>query len=140
MSLPRLIHPVNTIIRQQNKAATPYDRDTREPIQRVAKSEDVQCPGQPKQDVANGGEDAVIYNEDGTTETALGYVLYRTFDLNARGITLKQGDEIVQSGHLTVSWHIGRLQWLGHYPDQNGPSLVRAWYTDRKPSRNREGV
>jgi hypothetical protein len=55
--------------------------------------------------------------------------------LAAQSITLQQQDRIVKIGHLDVEYYIISLKSAIHYPDQNGPAGVKAYFTDHQPSR-----
>lgn len=137
--IPTLRNPVQITIRRQNTATTRYDEDAREPIQRV-NTITIQLPGQPNQLASGAGDNIVEFTNVGVNEKSEAYILFRRWDLDNHpdgAVALRQGDNIVQIGHLPVSVYIQRLQWMAHYGQ--GAELVRAWYEDRKPSRIDEG-
>jgi len=133
MPLPNLIHPIRVVVQQIDTAATVYDPDTREPVQQAARKTNVVLPGQPKW----VSEESLGIARAGSSPSASGYVLFRMVDLTAAGVTLRLNDRITMQGHLVDEVYIVRLQPLGHYPGQNGASLIRAWFADRLPAKER---
>lgn len=132
MVLPNLIHPVPVIIEQWVAGETIYDEDTREPIQQAARSVRQTVNGQ----VSWTLKDDVIIAEGGTRLSADGYVLFRYVDLSAAGVTLQKQDAIKKIGWMDVNVYIIAMKPCGHYPDQNGASMVKAYFNDRAPSRS----
>lgn len=132
--MPNLIHPIDIHVEQWSEPETLYDDDFREPIQQAARTEIKVVKGQPKWDTKEGIE----VTKGGVAETSAGYVLFRYTDLNKASIALKLNDRIVKMGHLDVDVYIIGLRPMGHYPDQNGASLVKAFFADRTPSRGVE--
>lgn len=132
MPIPNLLHPARITLRQKALATTAMDDDAREPIQVVERDAAVTVMGQPAFRslgmVAAYGVGGVQINTDG-------YVLFRYVDLNAAGITLQHGDRITNIGHLTVDLYIERLEPTAPYPDQDGPTMVKAHCRDRTPAR-----
>jgi hypothetical protein len=133
MVQPRLIHPVSVTIQRIDRATTVYDEDAREPVQQASRFTNLILQGQPRW---TSGEQLRI-SRDGPTVDADGYVLFRYRDLDAAGITLQINDRITQIGRRTLEVYIVRLDDAGHYTDTNGASLVRAWFKDRKPAKER---
>lgn len=133
MPLPNLIHAIDCDVEQIDTAATLYDPDTREPIQAAARATVITCPGQPRWTSQKQLEAAGF----GPADKVSGYVLFRYFDLDARSITLRVNDRIVMQGRHTDEVYIVRLQPSGHYRDQDGASLVKAWFSDRLPAKER---
>jgi hypothetical protein len=74
-------------------------------------------------------------------EESDGYLLFLTKDLRAARVTLQRGDRIVQMGDAPNDWetdlYLVRFKRMGHYPGHGGPTLLRAYYADRHPSRQR---
>lgn len=136
MPLPRLLHPINVTVQQIDRAATIYDEETREPVQVVERKVDKIVPGQ----ILWGKEKALAATAGGAEEQSEGYVLFRYIDLSAQSITLQQNDRIVKMGHLDTDVYVVKLQPMGHYADQNGPALVRAYFASRQPSRQGQGL
>jgi hypothetical protein len=132
MVLPNLIHPVTIIIEKLNTAGTIYDEDTREPIKQAAHAVPVPVRGQVSWDI----KDEVVIGEGGTRLEANGYILFRYVDLNSAGITLSRQDRIKKIGWMDVDVYVVSLKPMGHYGDRNGASMVKAFFTDRAPSRN----
>lgn len=137
--IPNLIHPARIVIRQTNRAGTTYDDDAREAIQIVERSADVVIMGQPKFQAEGEGVSKVTFTENGRQLEAAGYILFRKVDLDSLGVTLDAGDQVVQIGHLEVDLYIMRLVPTGHYPDQSGASLFKAYLEDRAATRNDPG-
>jgi hypothetical protein len=139
MPIPNLLHKTLITIRQQNRTQTEWDDDAREAIQEVKKDNDVKLHGQVSFKGAGRGDMSLEFTKGGVNETALGYILFRFVDLNARNIELQRNDQIVQMGHRAVDLWIERLTPEGHYADTDGPSLIKAHFSDRKPARNTPG-
>ena len=135
MPLPNLIHPVDIVIEQIDKTETMYDEYAREPIQIVDREAQLTLPGQVKWESQFGLE----HEKSGARETSRGYVLFRKTDLDAQTITLQLNDRIVKMGHVETDVYINRLEWMGHYQDQDGPSLQKAYFVDRRPSLQSRG-
>jgi hypothetical protein len=133
MVLPNLIHPVDCIVQRIDKATTFYDHDAREPVQHAARSTSVTLPGQVSWMAGLGQR----MREIGQSIEADGYVLFRRADLVAAGFELAVNDRITQMGNVTKEVYIIRLDPSGHYPDQGGYTLMRAWFRDRLPSKER---
>jgi hypothetical protein len=129
--LPNLIHPVPIEIRQIDKAKTHYDKDYREPVQRVARKTTQTLSGQ----VGWSYEKRVQYTRGGNRFDADGYVLFRYVDLEAKGITLAVNDRFSKVGTLDVNVYIKHLQPQGHYPQFSGPTLVKAFFQDKDPAK-----
>lgn len=135
MVLPRLLHPINITIEQTDEANTVYDEDTREPVQQSTRRVTAVIQGQ----VQWGFSNNYTSQPQGAQETSDGYVLFRYRDLEAQGITLKREDRISKMGHLDVDVYISKLMPMGHYGDQNGATMVRAYFQDRQPSKQTPG-
>lgn len=137
MTVPNLIHPVPVKIQQIRKDTTVQDNDFREPVQRSKKDATETLQAQ----IAWKGEKILVMSEGGAQEQADGYVLFRSIDLQAKSITLQQNDRIIEIGtganKKEVDLYIIKLQPIGHYPDRGGSTLVKAFFEDRQPSRQR---
>jgi hypothetical protein len=131
VTLPRLIHPINITIEKIVRGSTWYDEDAREPIQQADRAVPVVVKGQPKWTRQLG----LDMEKGGARETSAGYVLFRKIDLDAASVTLEDNDRIVKMGHVDCDVYVNRIEWTGHYPDQDGPSLVKAHFMDRSPSK-----
>jgi hypothetical protein len=134
--LPNLIHPIDVKIQQINIAATIYDEETREPIQKAARSATTTVKGQ----ILWGKSENLKASAGGSEEQADGYVLFRYKDLIAKSIVLQLNDRFIKMGHVDTDVYITSIQPLGHYPDQNGPALVKAYFQDRQPSKQGQGL
>ncbi|KKN30264.1 hypothetical protein LCGC14_0835790 [marine sediment metagenome] len=133
MVQPNLIHPVPVEIQQIDLGGTFMDPDAREPVQHATRATTVTVPGQPRwnSQLTKGHE------RGGRTESAIGYVVFRTLDLNANSVVLQVNDRFKKIGTVDTDVFIERLEHTGHYPDQGGPTLVKAHFTDRQPSKQR---
>jgi len=133
MVLPNLLHPIPIQVSQLDTSGTLYDDEAREPIQQATRSSVVTIPGQ----VKYGSSREASFHLGGLRENERGYVLFRQVDLDAQSVTLKINDRIVKIGQITQSADITRIEPMGHYPDQNGASLIRVYFSDRAPSKQR---
>ena len=139
MPTPRLIHPVPIFIRQIERSLTPQDDDAREPVGQVYRNQKpIKLMGQVRYLDAT---DAPAATPGGVIEHSSGYVLFRTLDLRARRIELQRGDRIVQIGEGAladeVDLYITQKPIRGHYPQHQGGTLQKFFFSDRKPSRQR---
>lgn len=139
MALPRLLHPVPTRIKQIRTDKTIYDNDYREPVQQVARDEEKTVPGQWKW----GLDRELRSTKSGPEEGSRGYVLFRLIDLEKQSVKIQRGDQITGygsgRGRVDLDVYIVELEYIGHYPDQVGPSMVKAFFNDRQPGRQSPG-
>ena len=114
------------------------DDDMREPVQQSARGGSVVVPGQIKW----GLDRAFNSQRSGPAEDSDGYVLFRLVDLAAATppITIARDDRFLRLGTIDVDVYVTSLRYEGHYTDQGGPTLVKAFFRDRQPSRNQRGV
>lgn len=140
MHYPRLIHPIAVYIRKKEVEFTAVmDDNLHEPVGQVRRpKKPVKLMCQHKSMSA----DELRAAFGGAIEQAGGYCLFLTADLTKARVTIESGDRIIQIGDspnkLDVDYYINRLQHLGHYHFANGPTLLRAYYEDREPTRHRE--
>jgi hypothetical protein len=127
MSVPNLLHPVKITLQRRNVTDTLYDEDMREPIGQTSYYAEETLMGQ----VSWENKDNVYVDEKGTQLKAIGYILFRYVDLESKGITLKYQDRIKKIGRHEVELYIINTKPMGHYPDQDGASLIRAYFVDR---------
>lgn len=139
MVAPRLIHPVDVELEQLSRSTTVVDDEFREPIQQGDRSTRVTLQAQPKW----GFDDKNIPTKLGSDSEADGYFLFRTDQLATAGVTIQQGDRFVSVGSgankRDIDVYVVRLQPMGHYTDQLGNTLLRAWFKDRHPSKQTRG-
>lgn len=128
MVLPRLNHPIPITISVVDETETTFDEDYREPVQQSERSEFV-VQGQ----IKNFGQEMEL-DVGGRKVMATGYVLFRYIDLNTVGIVLKYNALITKLGNLDTHVYVIGLTPIGHYSDQGGPTMVRAYYNDRQPA------
>lgn len=128
MVLPRLLHPVPITIQQIDRSTTIYDDDFREEVQRVERSSDVQVPGQVSWEIDKRFRSAL----GGAIEDSEGYVLFRFRDLTAASVTLKREDRLTSLGNYACDVYVTALQPIGHYPDQGGPAMIRAFFKSQQ--------
>lgn len=139
MPTPRLLHPVPVYLRQIDRTFTAkQDTDIREPIGQARRRKK---PTRLVAQIADGETDTVVASEGGTLKRSDGYLLFRTADLRGARVTLQEGDRIVQIGDQPndreVDLYLTRFKFIGHYPRARGATLVKAFYNDRHPSRQR---
>ena len=137
--LPRLIHPIPIYLRQKALDATPlFDHNMHEPIGQVHRDlKPIRLLAQ----VMINDTDSASPTQGPITESSNGYVLFLTRDLNARQLEINRGDRILKIGDgdngRDVDLYIIKLMWRGHYPRAAGPTLLKAFFEDRQPSRLR---
>ena len=131
MPIPNLLHPVPVQIQQIDKANTVYDDDYREPVQRVTRNTTATLQGQ----VAWAHDKRVQYTRGGNRYDADGYVLFRYVDLANASIELAIDDKFISIGGLSVNVYIKHFQPMGHYPDIQGPTLLKAFFGDKDPAK-----
>lgn len=140
MPLPNLIHPMPTDVQSLDVDATIQDDGYNEPVQTVTYSATFTVPGQWKWMSAR----ELQVQDIGAAEYSTGYVLFRLVDLRAQGKAIKRGDRIAGygsgTGRIELDVYVTRLVYEGHYPDQLGPALVKAYFNDRQPGRQSPGV
>lgn len=132
MPIPNLIHPIDVKIEQIDKASTFYDDDAREEIQIVGRNPTITLKGQVKWDF----EVSLKPGKAGASEDASGYVLFRFLDLDDAGIEIKRGDRFVEFGGRPANVYVVRTQPTATYDDVNGATLLKAFFSDREPSKN----
>lgn len=135
MVQPNLIHPVPVVVEKLSEADTYYDEDAREPIQDGARPVQTTVAGQ----VEWRAQKDISQMRGGLVENASGYVLFRRIDLAAAGIELEPEDRFASIGGIDTDVYVHRLEWVGHYPDAGGPTLVKAYFWDRAPARQTRG-
>lgn len=140
MVLPRLIHPIPTQIQPVLPSSTIQDDGYNEPVQDVSYGDTYTINGQWKW----YSDKELSQLRYGTQELSDGYVLLRVRDLAALGKTLSRGDRIAGygsgNGRLELDLYVVKVRYEGHYPDQGGPSLVKAFFKDRQSDRQTPGV
>lgn len=146
MPLPTLLHPTLILIEPLMRSATIVDVDYREPIQQASRGPRFYCPGQ----VAWTSSERLDAQPMGADQQSAGYVLFRLIDVRLTGTAaglgkyrLKQNDRILQMGvgdnAVETDLYITDLRYGGHYADQGGATLVKAFFQDRDPSKNNRG-
>lgn len=139
MVLPRLLHPIPTEIQSRAPATVSQDQGYREPVQTIGRSATFTILGQWKWFSSR----ELRMNKSGAEEGEDGYVLLRMIDLAAQSKKIARGDRIVGygagRGRVDLDVEVVKLRYEGHYPDQVGPALVKAFFSDRQPSRQTPG-
>lgn len=133
--IPNLIHPVPIKIQSLDRSNTLYDDDMREPVQQAVRGSTVTVDGQ----VRWTNDQAGVSRRRGTEESSDGYVLFRYIDLTAKSVTLKREDRFIKLGTIDTDVYVTKVEPLGHYPDQSGPTLIKAYFADAQPSRQTKG-
>lgn len=136
---PTLIHPIAVFLRQVERDLTAVQDDNlHEPVGQVRRP---QAPIRLMAQVSWGKDKDQTQTEGGPTGNSDGYLLFRTSDLRSKHVTLVEGDRITQIGEGAAAQqtdlYVTAFKWMGHYPDQRGATLVRAYFEDRSPSRER---
>jgi hypothetical protein len=135
MPSPRLLHPVPVTIEQLNRDQLAQDLGAREAFhgarQIVKRTIEVQAQHKVQ------GVNAPIITAAGFSEPVAGYILVRTKDLRALGVSLKRGDRIVKVGSgpnaKVMDVYLLLDDSMGHYPSERGATLQRWYYSDRNP-------
>ncbi len=129
MVIPNLQHPVPIDVVSLDLANTIQDDDHRETVQQTATTTTLGVPGQVKWYAEEMEIDA-----GGRKVKATGYILFRYLDLTARSVTLKFNSRFTKIGNITCLVYVVNLAPLGHYPDQGGATMVKAFFHDRQPA------
>jgi hypothetical protein len=130
-----LIEPINVIIEQIDKSATPFPggmTGRKFPVNHVVRNEPVTLPGQ----VVHGDRDQDgNFTQLGTDEERKGYVLFRYEDINKLNINLKRGDKIIKLGQLETELYFTHSTGdpAAHFTGIGGFTLVRMFFQDRDP-------
>lgn len=137
--LPRLLHPVPVYLRKKDLEYTAeYDDNLHEPIGQVRRE---QKPIRLRAQVKINDTDEASATQGSVNERSEGYLLFLTRELNAAKLVIERGDRVVQIGDgdnaREVDYYITKFQWRGHYPRAQGPTLLKAFFEDRHPSRLR---
>lgn len=127
MVQPRLLHPVPITIEKVEIDTTIVDDDFREPIQHADREAAVIVDGQVKWGVS----DELKMGEVGVEDLADGYVLFRYIDLEAQSIVLEKNDRFTKLGKLDTEVYVVKLRPVGHYTDQGGATMVKAFFSER---------
>lgn len=133
--LPNLVHPVPIRVQRENKASTFVDEDFREPVQQAARQTEFTVGGQ----VLWGRASNVAAGRGGPQEEYDGYILFRYVDLERLGQEIKRGDRFARIGKINTDVYVIYLLPCGHYGDQSGATMVKAYFRDRTPSRQSAG-
>lgn len=139
MVAPNLIHPLPTDVQAVDVGSTIQDDGYNEPVQSVVYAPAYTVPGQWKW----LSDEELRMQDIGAVEYSTGYVLMCTRDLRALGQKIKRGDRIVAYGtgaaRVELDVYVTKIRFEGHYPDQHGPALVKAFFNDRAPERQKRG-
>lgn len=140
MPFPRLLHPVPVELESLDRAATIVDDDYGEPVQQAVRSPRHVLSGQ----VSWGkGDQQFRLGPLGAEEHADGYVLFLLKDLRAANLELKQGDRIVAIGagvaRIELDVYVVKLKPEGHYAWAGGPTMMKAFFADRFPAKQKRG-
>jgi hypothetical protein len=138
--LPRLIHPVQIEVEKIQRAVAPMDDDYAEPTQQAVRGPRIAVPGQVKW----GMDERLRATLTGAEQESEGYIVFRRVDLRAKGlIEIAQNDRFTAIGtglnRVEVDLYVIGLRYEGHYPDQGGAALVKAFFKDRFPSKQNRG-
>lgn len=139
--MTRLLHPLPVYVQQIDRSGTPkFDANLAEPIGQVERwHKPIRLLGQVKLDDL----DDPTASPGGIIEESSprSYIAFLTKDLHRVGITLQRGDRIIQIGDAPnateVDYYITHFRHLAHYHQAKGNTLIRAYFRDRHPSRQR---
>lgn len=124
MAKPNLIHPIRVIIEQVDQSGTVFDEEAKEPVRNVA-TKRVELEAQVKWFVAGDPkpEDAGVHLD------ARGHLLFRIGDLEDMNVSINRQDRITKIGKMvTEDLYIRGFAPNAHYPDQDGASLLKAFF------------
>jgi hypothetical protein len=77
-----------------------------------------------------------IYAPGGARYDDDGSILVRFVDMEALGIMITRGDRITAIGRMTdQSLYITDQEPCGHWADQNGATMIKFYFSQRRPSR-----
>jgi len=127
---PTLIHPVAVTIQQKDAVNTPFRSDAREPVRTMVRKADKALRAQVNW--RNTNDPTATY--EGISEECDGYLLFKLKELAAASVTLQRGDRITKIAGTTYELYITQLKPCGHYPDQGGPSMIKAFFATRNPT------
>jgi len=127
MARPNLIHPISVVIDQVDPEATAWDEEAREPV-RQTKTKRITVDAQVKW----FNMDDPKAREAGVGYYARGYLLFSVSELLEAGISINRQDRVVKIGFMSVQdTYIRGFAPMGHYPDQNGAGLLKAYFGDK---------
>jgi hypothetical protein len=130
--IPMLPHPTSVTIEPLDESVLIKDADARE----VKRGERGGTPFTIDAQIKWNDFATPLVLAQGVREEFDGWILVRCCDMDDLGITIKRRDRITAMGTLTdLSLYILGSQPLGHYPDQGGHTLLRYYFSTRKPSR-----
>lgn len=137
--LPRLIHPISITIERVVNSLTVQDDDYQEPVQKVVRTSFVVL-GQVKW----GMDKRLDATSSGAVEGSDGYILFRRVDLIAVGLgDVERGDRFIRMGGgalaRPVDLYVTSIRPEGHYQDQGGATLLKAFFRDRQPVEQNRG-
>ena len=132
MPVPNLIHPVLCTIQPLDRVTTLMDMEFREPLPSERRLANVVIQAQ----VRWFGMSERHRENVGGSQVSKGYLLFRLKDLTDSGYSPKVGDLVLHMGSQTnINMYLESFEDRGHYPDQQGPTMRRAYFTDREPTR-----
>lgn len=129
MPIPNLLHPVPIDVVSIDSANTVQDDNHRESVQQSVTTSTLGVPGQVK-----WFSEEMEVDAGGRKVKATGYVLFRYLDLTARGVTLKFNNRFTKIGNTICLVFVVGFTPAGHYPDQGGATMVKAFFNDRQPA------
>lgn len=136
--IPRLIHPVECIVKWPDYAGAAVDDVFREAKGSTTWTSHT-LPGQVRWGGKSGPAVAARTTAAGAEPTYDGYILFFLPDLEAINMTLKRGCKVVKVGNTDVSEgnpiYLCEFTWQGTYNGRH--YLVKAWF-ERKERRSGE--
>jgi hypothetical protein len=115
------------VIDQIDPDATVWDEQAREPV-RQTKTKRITVNAQVKWFQMDDPKAM----EAGVHLGARGYLLFSTYELREAGISINRQDRVIKIGYMDVEdTYIRGFAPMGHYPDQNGAGLLKAYFGDK---------
>lgn len=136
---PRLINPVPVFIRKadpDNTAAV--NTSLHEPVGQMRRFRD---PIKLLAQISYIKMDNPVPTAGGINEISDGYLVFQISRLRKMGIMVDRGDQVTQIGQgrtlMAVDYYITKIQPLGHTSLAKGATLIKAYFADRQPTRQR---
>jgi hypothetical protein len=111
------------------------DDDAREPIGKIARTSEYSLYAQIRWIALDSKAD-----REGKVESFDGYCLFLRTDLVAAGIDIAEGDLITVMGSgnalRNVNFYVKKITLVGHNPNYNGHTMIKAWLVTKQPVRH----
>jgi hypothetical protein len=137
MTIPNLINPVLVSIQPFRRKESLVDPDYQHPVQAATRELTYRCNGQVKWSM----DEQTRAGLSGAELGSMGYIVFRLFDLRTVGLSdgIQVKDRITMMGAppsgIKTDVYVTGLRYEGHYPDVNGPTLVKAFFSAERPAK-----